>query len=209
MTPDPPSIQRVTELPREIIANLAGMFARSFRQDPLFVHALPEERSRGPRLKNLFALNIRYGLLFGEVYHAAQQGLAIWLPPGHTKVTNVRALLAGMGRVPFEVGLHAVRRLGRLNTLSERLHERLAGEPHWYLFQLGVDPARQGSGLGGLLLSPVLARADATGAPCYLETNNPRAVRFYQKQGFEVAAEGRNATLGLPHWAMRREPRRG
>ncbi|MBI5297263.1 MAG: GNAT family N-acetyltransferase [Chloroflexi bacterium] len=207
MISTPSFIQRVTNLSREQVRDLAGMFARAFQQDPLFVHALPEEHTRSPRLKKLFALNIRYGLLFGEVYHAAQQGLAIWLPPGHTKVTSLRALLAGMGRVPFEVGLRAVLRLGRLNTLSERLHERLAGEPHWYLFQLGVDPARQGGGLGGLLLSPVLARADAMSMPCYLETNNPRAVRFYQKLGFQVAAEGRNAALNLSYWAMRRESR--
>lgn len=205
MISDSSFVQRVTDLSHEQVRDLAGIFARAFREDPLFVYALPEGRSRLPRLQRLFAANIRYGILYGEVYRAASQGLAVWLPPGNTQITPVRALGAGMGRVPFEIGLRAVLRLEQIGALAERLHEQLADGPHWYLFLLGVDPDSQGGGTGSLLLRPVLDQADAAGRPCYLETNNPRAVHFYRKLGFEVVAEGRHSAPGLAYWAMRRE----
>jgi ribosomal protein S18 acetylase RimI-like enzyme len=68
----------------------------------------------------------------------------------------------------------------------EHEHARFAPGPHWYLFVLAVEPACQRQGIGGALLQPVLASADATGTPCYLETHIDHNVRFYQRHGFEV-----------------------
>jgi hypothetical protein len=47
------------------------------------------------------------------------------------------------------------------------------------------------------LLRPALARADAEGVPCYLETQNVRNVRFYRKQGFRVVSDGEVPGHGL------------
>ena len=70
---------------------------------------------------------------------------------------------------------------------------------------LGVDPASQGQGLGSRLLQPALARADLAHMPCYLETNNPSAVPFYQKLAFSVVEEHHAKGSGPGLWAMRRE----
>lgn len=59
-------------------------------------------------------------------------------------------------------------------------------EPHWYLTMLGVDPARQGRGLGSLMLKHTLRRVDETGLPAYLESSNPKNVPLYERFGFEV-----------------------
>ena len=39
------------------------------------------------------------------------------------------------------------------------------------------------------LLEPGLARADAEGLPCYLESSNPLNVGLYERHGFEVTRE--------------------
>ncbi len=200
-------IQQITHYSQKTLRQMAGMLARAFHNDPLFQLAMPDEQHRTRTLPALLKLNLQYGLRFGDVYASAQNGLAIWLRPGENAITIPRALQAGMLLTPLKIGLSAVLRLGRLNSISELIHEQLAPEPHWYLFLLGVDPVSQGRGLGGLLLQPVLASADAVHQPCYLETNNPSAVRFYQKLGFVIAAE-RQPTLSNPClWAMRRESR--
>lgn len=62
-------------------------------------------------------------------------------------------------------------------------------EPHWYLPMIGVDPARQGRGLGSALLKHALALCDAEGAPAYLESSNPKNVPLYERHGFEVVGE--------------------
>ena len=110
-----------------------------------------------------------------------------------------------MWLTPLEMGLRAVIRLWSVNLLAEGIHKRFAPDPHWYLFLLGVDPASQGSGLGSLLLQPILARADLAHMPCYLETNNPDAVRFYQKHKFNVVTEHQGKSSEPHIWAMRRE----
>ena len=86
-------------------------------------------------------------------------------------------------------------------------HPQLVPEDHWYLMILGVEPARQRLGLGGALLQPVLARADREGLRCYLETQKPVNVPFYQAHGFEVAAETDVPGDGPHFWLMARTPR--
>ena len=77
-------------------------------------------------------------------------------------------------------------------------------EDHWYLMILGVDTAKQGQGVGSSLVAPMLARADADGLPCYLETMKERNVVFYEKHGFQVVVED-DLPKGGPHfWTMKR-----
>ncbi len=52
----------------------------------------------------------------------------------------------------------------------------------------------------------MLARADADGVPCYLETFNTRLVAFYHKHGFRVVAEDRvPGSVGPRFWGMVRD----
>lgn len=66
--------------------------------------------------------------------------------------------------------------------------------PHWYLAWLGVDPAHQGTGLGGQLLKQCLAAVDADHLPAFLETPNPRTVPFYERHGFAVTSSAQAGT---------------
>ena len=61
--------------------------------------------------------------------------------------------------------------------------------PHWYLAVIGVDPEVQGKGYGSTLLSGLLGRADADGAPAHLECDRAESVRFYLGRGFDVRHE--------------------
>jgi ribosomal protein S18 acetylase RimI-like enzyme len=38
----------------------------------------------------------------------------------------------------------------------EHLHKRDVPPEHWYLFVLGVEPDRQGQGVGGKMIAPIL-----------------------------------------------------
>jgi ribosomal protein S18 acetylase RimI-like enzyme len=59
---------------------------------------------------------------------------------------------------------------------------------YWYLPWLGVDCARQASGLGSDLLEQCLMRVDVDHSPAFLETPNPRTVPFYERHGFRVTS---------------------
>jgi GNAT superfamily N-acetyltransferase len=78
-------------------------------------------------------------------------------------------------RLPL--GLWTLTRLERHHPKSPR---------HWYLHYLGVEPRRQGRGLGGALIAPVLALCDSEGTPAHLEASTDRNKALYERNGFEL-----------------------
>ncbi len=70
------------------------------------------------------------------------------------------------------------------------------------LHQLVVASAAKGSGAATALVAAVKARAPG-GLALEVNQDNPRAVRFYVREGFRSTGEGRNAGSGLATWHMR------
>ena len=184
------------------------MMARAFEHDPMLQYILPDASERVRLLPWFVGTTVRYGHRYGEVYVTAGlvEGVAIWLPPGQTVLTFSRMLRAGMLAAPLKFGLAGFGRFNNLVSYVEAVHKRVVPERHWYLWGLGVEPARQGQGIGGELIRPVLARADAAGVPCYLETMNERNLRFYRRHGFDVAVDSVAPKGGPRVWAMLRTP---
>lgn len=70
------------------------------------------------------------------------------------------------------------------------------------LEQIAIAPAFFGSGLGAFLLEAAKERC-RTGLRLDVNTDNPRAVRFYEKHAFRQIGEGVNGYSGLPILHMR------
>lgn len=103
-------------------------------------------------------------------------GAALWLPPG---VEPDGERLVGL------IQQHApAPRIPALTAIFEQMETFHPKEPHWYLPVIGVDPARQGMGLGSTLMRHAVARIDLAGAPAYLESSNPRNIGLYERHGF-------------------------
>ena len=92
----------------------------------------------------------------------------------------------------------------------ERFDELLAvpeeAGSYWYLGVLATAPALQGTGLGRSLTTPMLAAADRSGLPTYLETASETNVAVYARLGFEVEREVQLPDVGPLARLMRREP---
>ncbi len=194
---------RVIELAGNRLADAAAVLARAFQNDLIQQYVTPDDARRARRLPWTFSAAVRYCLPSGAVYTTPDLGgVACWLPPG-SSLTNAHGMLrSGKIFAPVWLGPAAFARFMGIAAYMTAERERVMPKPHWYLLALGVDPSRQGEGLGGALLQPVLAQADASGLPCYLETQTERNVRFYEKCGFVVSSEGE--PHGLRVWTMRR-----
>jgi ribosomal protein S18 acetylase RimI-like enzyme len=96
------------------------------------------------------------------------------------------------------------RRFLRFARVDAFMRSRHVSFPHFYLWVLGVEPEQQGRGHGSTLIRSLTARADASGAPCYLETDKPSSVRLYEKHGFVVQSEARVPALDFTLWFMLR-----
>jgi ribosomal protein S18 acetylase RimI-like enzyme len=104
--------------------------------------------------------------------------VAMWLPPGVEADPNT---LRSIPRAPTTPERETLS--GELRDQVQRYHPK---EPHWYLWAIGVDPRRQGQGLGSALLKHTLAACDARGDIAYLESSSPKNVTLYERHGFEV-----------------------
>jgi GNAT superfamily N-acetyltransferase len=175
-------------------AEAAQLLARAFSDDPLSRWFLPAESTRERRLRQYFLTELRYeSLLRGAVDVARADrriiGAAAWLRPGSALGTELAALpgyLQAFGR--------RISTVVRYQTVA--LAARPRQEPYWYLAIIGVDPARQGSGVGAALLRSRLAQCDQEGTAAYLESSKLANVPVYQHFGFEATG-----VLGLPEGA--------
>jgi len=79
-------------------------------------------------------------------------------------------------------------------------------EPHsGYLDQLVVAPEHWGTGLGAALIAEAKRIAPA-GLDLYVNQDNARAVRFYEKHDFAIAGTDANAISGHPTFRMSWRP---
>jgi GNAT superfamily N-acetyltransferase len=108
-------------------------------------------------------------------------GAAFWLPVGQQ--VDPEPLL----KIAEEDVRESIR--GDVLSIFEQMEHHHIDEPHWYLAIIGVDPARQGRGLGASMLAHTLRICDEGGYPAYLESSNPANITLYQRHGFEISGE--------------------
>ncbi len=152
----------VVNLDPEQIPAAGELLARSLFEDDLARHMYPDEDERQAYIPWHFSAVVRYGVLFGRVLTNAgdPRGVAVWLPPGESAMTENRIVAAGLDASPAVLGEEAFGRFMSAMEHIEPFHEQDVPERHWYLALLGVDPDHAGKGIGSALLAPVLAEAD-------------------------------------------------
>jgi len=197
----------VETLPQEMGERALSTICQAFSQDPMVRWIFPDAEGRARLLPALFRVMMRYGLRRGHVTHSQDaRAVAVWFSPENP--VGVGGLIqAGMLTVPFKTGFGPWAKFLGANGVMEKIHKKYVPEPHWYLLGIGVDPELQGQGIGTTLLEEGLARADASGVPCYLETSEPRNLPFYERLGFVVLEDAVLGKGGPKGWGMRREPR--
>jgi GNAT superfamily N-acetyltransferase len=185
---------------------LATVMARAFYDEPPFIWMLPDPATRLKRARQFFATLTRgEALAHGgvDVARTGSQiaGAAIWLPPGYWTPGTAEQLrtLPGFARA-------FGRRLGAAAALATAMARAHPREPHWYLYAIGVDPARQGTGLGGALLRSRLDQCDRDGLPAYLESSKAANVPLYQHFGFQPTGNPELPEGAPPLTAMWRPP---
>jgi ribosomal protein S18 acetylase RimI-like enzyme len=160
-------------------AAVAGVITLAFAADPMARWATPDPvryLATMPEIVMAFGGN---GFTHGSVYlEEAAGGAAMWLPPGVEPDGDRLAALILENAPPD--------RQADLGAIMEDMGRFHPHEPHWYLPLIGVDPARQGQGLGTALMRQALARANADAVPAYLESSNPRNISLYRRHGFEA-----------------------
>jgi ribosomal protein S18 acetylase RimI-like enzyme len=166
-----------------------------------------DDLQRRAALAAYLGYSIEQGMRIGRVVHLepADLGVAVWVLPQPDEVqererlrkrTYLRQVLGERGFLSYA---------SIVDYMSARAC-RVVAHDAWYLSIVAIAPETQGRGYGARLLAPTLAEADAATAVCYLETFNPRSLRFYERLGFETRAELDEPTTRAQYRVMVRVP---
>jgi ribosomal protein S18 acetylase RimI-like enzyme len=202
MTTAEPTVKRAARQQEDV---LGATLADAFRDDPVFEFLVPADaKNREQRLVTFFTSMSRtylrrdkHALVAGD-----GRGAALWSPPGSWRVPPSEIVRETPSSIKA-FGRNLPKAL-RLLTQVEGLHPK---EPnHWYLGYLGTRCDSQGQGIGSAMLREVLAQADDTHTPAYLESSNERNLTLYQRHGFRVVEEIKALGHGPSIWRMWRDP---
>lgn len=196
---------QIIRLEENLVNQATETLVDAFSKDPLLQYILPQEVSQREKVARKFSeINIRYAQSLNHIYTTPEiKGIAAWIPPNQYPLNFLKMLQLGLYKMPFQLGLGRFIKLLSLFSMFEKYHKQDMNQPHWYLLALGVSSAYQSQGIGSLLIKPILERADKENLPCYLETTTEQAVRFYQRNGFEII---RAEEKPVKFWTMKREP---
>jgi GNAT superfamily N-acetyltransferase len=192
------TVPALTTATLDRVPTLAAVLARTFSDDPMIRWPF-HDHDVVERSEPMFAALLGEYATLGFVVEAGDgAGVAAWIPPS----SDVGLEQADAATRPAIAGLTDDSG-DRYDRFWNWLESFLPTEPHWFLDMVGVEPARQGEGIGSALIGYGVDRARAEGVPAFLETGKPRNVPYYERFGFHVAHED-VAPDGGPHiWFMR------
>jgi ribosomal protein S18 acetylase RimI-like enzyme len=200
-----PAVRRA--VPGDISA-LASVLSRAFDGDPFYRFLAGDAPERHARMYEGWLGILRFASAdLRETWTTDDRaGVAVWLPPGDCGP----GVLDGFRLLPAMARLAGWRRLREISAATDALERRRRHHvpgAHFYLSVLGVEPGRQGEGMGTALVAPVLERCDAERVAAYLETAVARNVLLYERLGFDVVEEMVLPRTDIHGWLMRRSPR--
>ncbi len=117
-------------------------------------------------------------------------GAGIWsLPPANDQDRKMAQKSARQKKefIKNQMGQNCLDTYNRIVDFMAEAANDVVSDRFWYLSILGIDPERQGSGLGRTLMEPVLRKADQVEAPVYIESFTPKNFGFYKGLGFVEA----------------------
>jgi ribosomal protein S18 acetylase RimI-like enzyme len=191
----------------EHLVSLGQMLGRAFFSDPLFDYIYPDLEERKNYIAYGHEFVCRYGHRFGEVWAMSDlSACSIWLPPGATDFTPEREAQIVMPSSTIPDTKQGKARANNFYAMIDKAQRRLLPDPHWYLVMIGVEPERQGQGIGSALIAPMLDRIDQSQLPCYLETVNQKTFPFYKRHGFAIVDEDDIPGTSTRVWFLIRNP---
>jgi ribosomal protein S18 acetylase RimI-like enzyme len=181
---------------------LGRTLARAFHDDPVTRWVYAGEPRRPIWAERFFAWQVRRLLTQDVSWTTADGagGAALWALPDRWRESARETLSLLRLTLPS-----VLPRLPRIVRGLGQVEVRHPSERHLYLAVLGVDPDRQGEGVGSALIQPGLDLCDRERLPAYLETGEEINLNFYGRHGFRVV-DRIELPKGPPVWFLWREP---
>jgi ribosomal protein S18 acetylase RimI-like enzyme len=186
--PVPPSAVAIRNLRPPDIEAVVDVLSAAFTGFPVLQVLVGTDGDARARLRRVYAMELEPDSDASAVV-AEQEGRIV----GAITFSDSPACSApSAGRTLRFMRIAGTRVFGAMRVFGriERVHPKT---PHRHLPTVGVDPDRQGEGIGRLLMEDFVRRCDEDAMGSYLETirwsdaSKPSHERFYRSLGFEVS----------------------
>lgn len=200
----PAVAQGIRKITKADFETVGALMARAFDDDPMINFIVKQDAKRAKRIRAFMDAGLqKLTFPYGETYMTeAGDGAAVWNPPGG-RPHGLRSDLSMLPTLIKTSGFSGLSRSVAAFSLAEKLHPK---EPHYYLLGIGVEPDRQGKGVGSTLLAPMAERLDREGVPAFLESSKERNLPLYERFGFHVTKPYDLPKGGPRIWPMWRDP---
>jgi len=124
--------------------------------------------------------------LFGDIYLSDDRhAVALILYP-ETKKTNLSSVLLDVKLILNCIGVSNIGKALKRESSIKKLQPQ---KPMNYLWFIGVDPQKQGDGIGSQLMEEIIQYSEKMQKPIYLETSTLSNLPWYEKFGFSIYNE--------------------
>lgn len=196
---------QVRDLNKKDLKYCANVLTLALEKDPMYVSLFSNEKKREKYLQCFFEMRIRYGLNYGKVYVTSDkyEGIIILLP-GDDFMTPKKVFSCGGLKVMLTLGKGNMNKLVNImNYLEEKERECMNGD-FVKVSPLGINPIFQNKGYARSMLDPILDELENNNKTCYLETQNPVNIPFYENFGFNIINEGYMPLDRVKYWCLKK-----
>ncbi|RKR82003.1 acetyltransferase (GNAT) family protein [Mucilaginibacter gracilis] len=191
-------------------AALAESLYNSLSDDPFYIALLKPlagEAAKKTALLKYLDYSMQEATQYGRLFipDGDPNGVSIWARPMDESAETAKKL-AKKSFIRQNIGKHSLHIYDLINAFMADKVQQSIPDDAWYLSILGVNPARQGQGLGSALVRGVLQDTDRLMKPTYLETFNPKSLPFYQRLGYEIIAKVDEPNTNASYWVLMRKP---
>ncbi|MGC9322130.1 MAG: GNAT family N-acetyltransferase [Kosmotogaceae bacterium] len=183
------------------------ILAEAFADDPMVKYVVNEKR--GELVRKIYGVMFKAYWDNGNAYFDSSDmnGMILWIDSEENPGLGAWIRSGALKMITFPA--RSLNRLMKVGRGVLKVHKECIQERHLHLIFIAVSPASQGKGIGRQLLRLFTSEADSRGIPCYLETQNPSNLGFYESFGFSVVKEI-EISPELRSWSMVRPgPLRG
>lgn len=182
-----PSINEIYRMKKGDLKKCALVAAKAFLDDESSKFLLSSKLTQ----ESLFEFySIIYKVAYKKMYMFADSedinGFIIFSSLKNAEISLWEFIKAGGLKIIFSVGLDFILRSLEYEKNCINIRRNFVSSNDWYIFQFGVAPEKQGTGLGSKIIKPVLNWFDSKNIVCCLETQKNVNVDIYNHFGFNL-----------------------
>lgn len=178
---------------------VTAILSKSFADNKSVNYIVKQDEKKAIRLKCLMEYSFDVCHLFGEVFLTEDRNGCALITYPERKKTTLKSILLDIRLIARTTGLANVKKAMQREAAIKKIHPKGL---LYYLWFIGVEPSKQGKGIGSSLLTEVVAEGLKQERTICLETSTEKNIPWYKQHGF---ATYKQLDFGYKLVCMKRE----